>query len=117
MGDMVRNFALRLLRRLQKRPIDEAQTDGQANGGGDSDDAMEDGEMPQEEVVQTEFLPEQVELPAQRAQILQHVELIFALCVKHPEFLDEFVAFPTYPLCLLVQTAHYHENKQDFRCV
>ncbi|KAH8111033.1 Symplekin tight junction protein C terminal-domain-containing protein [Phellopilus nigrolimitatus] len=89
MGDMVRNFALRLLRRLQKRPIDEAQTDGQANGGGDSDDAMEDGEMPQEEVVQTEFLPEQVELPAQRAQILQHVELIFALCVKHPEFLDE----------------------------
>ena len=55
---------------------------------------MEDGEMPQEEVVQTEYLPNEVALPAEKAVVLQHVELIFALCVKSPEFLDECVAKP-----------------------
>lgn len=91
MGDMIRTFALRLLRRLQK-PAENTQTNGKVNdesGADGEDDPMEDGEMPQEALVQTEFLPEQLELPAQKAQILQHVELIFALCVKCPEFLDE----------------------------
>lgn len=90
MGDMIRTFALRLLRRLQKRNEVGASRSGRSdNSNGHEPDGMEDGEMPQEEVVQTEYLPEQVELPAQKAQVLQHVELIFALCVKCPEFLDE----------------------------
>ena len=49
----------------------------------------EDGQLPQEDLVQTPYLPERIELPAQKQQVLQHVELLFALCVKVPEFLDE----------------------------
>lgn len=55
----------------------------------DIDENMEDGQLPQEELVQTPYLPERIELPAQKSQVLQHVELLFALCVKVPEFLDE----------------------------
>lgn len=89
MGEMIRTFALRLLRRLQKRPASDNQANGRADHVDGNADAMEDGEMPQEEVVQTEYLPEQLELPAEKPQVLQHMELIFALCVKCPEFLDE----------------------------
>ncbi|THH09925.1 hypothetical protein EW145_g1681 [Phellinidium pouzarii] len=93
MSDMIRGFALRLLRRLRKRPEDITTTDGQVNNNGEND-AMEDGEMHEDEVVQTEFLPEHLEPPTLKAQVLQHVQLIFALCVKCPEFLDEI--FDTY---------------------
>lgn len=87
MGEMIRTFALRLLRRLQKRGDNSGS---KSKGDKENEtDGMEDGEMPQEEVVQTEFLPESIELPAQKAHVLQHVELLFALCVKCPEFLDE----------------------------
>lgn len=41
-----------------------------------------------EKEYQTPYLPESVELPAQQGQVLQHVELLFALCVKVPDFLD-----------------------------
>ncbi|KAK7061099.1 hypothetical protein VNI00_000835 [Paramarasmius palmivorus] len=34
----------------------------------------------------------EIELPAQKSQVLQHVELLFALSVKVPEFLDELFA-------------------------
>lgn len=50
---------------------------------------MEDGQLPQEDLIQTPYLPEQLELPAQSDQILQHLELLFALSTKVPEFLDE----------------------------
>jgi symplekin len=35
------------------------------------------------------YLPETIALPAEKPQILQHVEVLFALSVKVPEFLDE----------------------------
>jgi len=35
------------------------------------------------------YLAETITLPAEKSQILQHVELLFALSVKVPEFLDE----------------------------
>ncbi|TDL24074.1 hypothetical protein BD410DRAFT_767966 [Rickenella mellea] len=94
MNDMIRNFALQLLRRLQSRPTpDSKPPDSDMNGDAShADEAMEDGEMPQEELVQTEYLPAQIDLPAQKPQVLQHVELIFALCVKVPELLDEIFA-------------------------
>lgn len=88
MDGMVREFALQMLRRLQKRPTDEQKrVDVQTNG----DENMEDGQLPAEDLVQTPYLPEHIELPAQRAHVLQHVELLFALSVKVPEFLDEYV--------------------------
>ena len=95
MSDMIRDFALQLLRRLQSRPkppAEEKQADAQTNGT-DHDENMEDGQLPQEDIIQTPYLPEQLELPAVDAQILQHVELLFALSTKVPEFLDEWV-FP-----------------------
>jgi symplekin len=55
------------------------------------DENMEDGQLPPEELVQTPYLPERIELPAQKSHVLQHVELLFALSVKVPEFLDESV--------------------------
>ena len=118
MNEMVRTFALRLLRRLQQKPAnsdisknsvpkDEQPVEIDMDskhvaapehkvGNGDiskevSAEDMEDGEMPQEEIVQTEYLGEKLEIPAVKAQVLQHVELPFALCVKDPEILDEYV--------------------------
>lgn len=80
MDDMVRDFATQILRRLQRRPSEDEK---RVN--------MEDGQLPTEDLVQTPYLPEQIELPAQKAHVLQHVELLFALSVKVPEFLDEYV--------------------------
>ena len=92
MSDMIRDFALQLLRRLQSRPKAASEEKPQTNGA-DHDENMEDGQLPQEDIIQTPYLPEQLELPAVDAQILQHVELLFALSTKVPEFLDEWV-FP-----------------------
>ncbi|KAJ7634117.1 Symplekin tight junction protein C terminal-domain-containing protein [Mycena polygramma] len=97
MDGMVREFALQMLRKLQS----QAETmPPKANGGDDismgngtkeeeEDENMEDGQLPPEELVHTPYLPERIELPAQESHVLQHVELLFALCVKVPEFLDE----------------------------
>jgi symplekin len=94
MDAMVREFALQMLRRLQKRPTEEQKrVDVQMNG----DENMEDGQLPAEDLVQTAYLPDHIELPAQKAHVLQHVELLFALSVKVPEFLDEYV-IPINPL-------------------
>lgn len=100
MDVMVREFALQMLRKLQSQAeTKSAKPNGSddtsmGNGNGDEDENMEDGQLPPEELVQTPYLPERIELPAQESHVLQHVELLFALCVKVPEFLDEFVVFP-----------------------
>jgi hypothetical protein len=96
MDGIVREFALQMLRKLQSRPIAEKELlDGQINGDThDQDENMEDGQLPTEgpeDLVQTAYLPEQIELPAQKSHVLQHVELLFALSVKVPEFLEECV--------------------------
>ncbi|KAI0675546.1 Symplekin tight junction protein C terminal-domain-containing protein [Trametes maxima] len=119
MADMIREFALQLLRRLQSRPKapkeDKVEVNGKesageegskgvehgqepppspkANGAGsDPDENMEDGQLPPEDIIQTPYLPEQLELPAVDSQILQHLELLFALSTRLPEFLDEIFA-------------------------
>ncbi|KAH9965034.1 Symplekin tight junction protein C terminal-domain-containing protein [Lactifluus volemus] len=81
---MIRDFALQLLRRLQTpRPVDKIP-------GADAD--MEDGQLPPEDLLQTPYLQERLELPAQKSQVVQHVELLFALSSKAPDFLDEIFA-------------------------
>ncbi|KAH9945718.1 Symplekin tight junction protein C terminal-domain-containing protein [Amylocystis lapponica] len=100
MDNMIREFALQLLRRLQSRPktamvedeSEKVEMPVDAPENGPHDENMEDGQLPPEDIIQTPFLPEQLELPANRAQILQHVELLFALSTKVPEFLDEIFA-------------------------
>ncbi|KAI0091687.1 Symplekin tight junction protein C terminal-domain-containing protein [Irpex rosettiformis] len=94
MASMIRDFALQLLRRLQSRPREDKQKEVQSNGdtGEDNDENMEDGQLPPEEILQTPYLPEQLELPAQSDQILQHLELLLALSTRSPEFLDELFA-------------------------
>lgn len=62
------------------------------------DENMEDGQLPPEELVQTPYLPERIDLPAQKSHVLQHVELLFALSVKVPEFLDELVVILLHSL-------------------
>ncbi|KAG6857467.1 hypothetical protein H0H87_003534 [Tephrocybe sp. NHM501043] len=118
MDGMVREFALQMLRKLQLQPVrsnatekevpmvvDGEETDAtkvrpesssgvSQNGHVDhgKEENMEDGQLPPEELVHTPYLPEQIELPAKKSQVLQHVELLFALSVKVPEFLDEIFA-------------------------
>ena len=107
MDRIVREFATQMLRKLQLRPsesrtqhVKDAATNGNAivieNGDGLSSQGdrevghdMEDGQLPPEDLVHTPYLPERIELPAKKAQVLQHVELLFALSVKVSEFLDE----------------------------
>ena len=86
MDSMIRDFALQLLRRLQSRPKQDKSEDVSMNGAHEED---EDGQLPPEDIIQTPYLPEELELPAKNAQILQHLELLFALSTKVPEFLDE----------------------------
>jgi symplekin len=85
MDGLVRTFSLRLLRRLQKRRV----PGGNPGRAESPEDGMEDGQLPQEEMLQTMYLPEEVTLPADKAQVLQHVELMFALSVRVPDLLDE----------------------------
>ena len=119
MDSVIREWALQMLRKLQlqshaqavatKATTDEASEEPSAENQPGQDkmdvnadtvpaaedkppqqtDGMEDGQLPQEELVHTPYLPERIELPAKKAQVLQHVELLFALSVKVPEFLDE----------------------------
>ena len=89
MDGIIHHFALQMLRKLQMRPTsDEGQMDVRPDGE-DQDENMEDGQLPPEEVIQTPYLPDRIEVPAQKSHVLQHVELLFALSVKVPEFLDE----------------------------
>ncbi|KAJ3710952.1 Symplekin tight junction protein C terminal-domain-containing protein [Lentinula raphanica] len=53
---------------------------------------MEDGQLPSEDLIQTPYLPERIELPAEKSHVLQHVELLFALSVKVPDLLDDLFA-------------------------
>ena len=107
MDRIVREFATQMLRKLQLRPSESrtqpvkgAATNGNAivmeSGDSISDQGdrevghdMEDGQLPPEDLVHTPYLPERIQLPAKKAQVLQHVELLFALSVKVSEFLDE----------------------------
>ncbi|KAJ7180551.1 Symplekin tight junction protein C terminal-domain-containing protein [Mycena filopes] len=86
MDGMIREFALQMLRKLQLQAETEPPRSNGADGTGEKeegeDENMEDGQLPPEELVQTPC-------PAQESHVLQHVELLFALCVKVPEFLDE----------------------------
>ena len=92
MANMTRDFALQLLRRLQSRPKGHKPPETHANGTEEQhDENMEDGQLPQEDIVQTAYLPEQLQLPAQDDEINQHLELLFSLSTKIPEFLDEYV--------------------------
>lgn len=89
MDSMIRDFALQILRRLQKRSPKGAKI--AATNGAEEDQNMEDGQLPSEELIQTPYLFEEIDLPAEKSLVLQHVELLFALSVKVPEFLDEYV--------------------------
>ncbi|GLB41805.1 putative symplekin tight junction protein C terminal [Lyophyllum shimeji] len=112
MDSMVREFALQMLRKLELQPVradakieEEVSmtVDGEVvetkttrlvvsqNGHNDlgKDENMEDGQLPPEDLVETPYLPRHISLPADKSQVLQHVELLFALSVKVPEFLEE----------------------------
>ena len=94
MDSMIHDFALQILRRLQKRSPKGAKT--MTANGGEDDENMEDGQLPSEELIQTPYLSEEIDLPVEKSLVLQHVELLFALSVKVPEFLDEYVIFTTF---------------------
>ncbi|KAK7686400.1 hypothetical protein QCA50_010624 [Cerrena zonata] len=93
MDNMIRDFALQLLRRLQSKPKGSKVSEPKTNGDGADEhmDDEEDGQLPQEDVIQTPYLPEHLD-PTHGDQVLQHLELLFALCTKIPEFLDEIFA-------------------------
>lgn len=101
----IRAFALRLLKRLMTRAkpeVDQAtptlDTDGidvkMADGSNltTTDIIKADatsGDVEAEEPIKTPYLPDTLAIPAQSSEVLQHVQLLFALSVKVPQFLDE----------------------------
>lgn len=103
MDHISQRFAVRLLRRLESHkppPIngDAAALDTEMQDVGSHYShthttplPWQDGEVP----LSTPYLPATIELPARPAQILQHVQLIFALCVKVPDLLEEY-AIPEF---------------------
>ena len=88
MANFIREYALRLLRRLQSPSLtsEKMEVDVEPTG---AEDNMEDGQLPTEALVKTPYLSDTLQLPAEKSQVLQHLELVFALTVKVPEFLDE----------------------------
>ena len=115
MEGIIRDFALQTLRKLQSpvspkqlpktepKPhsddeeivngdtieVSEDQAPPPSDDGQVDEENMEDGQLPADDLVHTPYLPERIQLPADKAQVLQHVELLFVLSVKVPEFLDE----------------------------
>lgn len=92
MDQLSQDFAVRLLRRL------EAKTPSSANGDAPKvDTEMQNGDQANnssppvhsETHLNTPYLPPVLDIPARPAPILQHMQLIFALCVKVPELLEE----------------------------
>ena len=75
MNTRIREFARQLLNRLRTTATNET---------GDSEATTEPAVN-----ACSPYLPETIALPVEKPQILQHVELLFALSVKVPEFLDE----------------------------
>ncbi|CAE6446197.1 unnamed protein product [Rhizoctonia solani] len=53
---------------------------------------LQEGQRPFEENEFPRYLPPKLELPARKAEVIQHVELMFALSVRVPAFLDEIFA-------------------------
>jgi symplekin len=51
----------------------------------------EDGQLPQEAPLQTPYLAASPKIPAEKSEVLQHIELLFALSIKVPEMLEECV--------------------------
>lgn len=118
MDGMIRDFALQMLKKLQSRTtraptVPQGQEDGEdvhmENGAGEPNStepnsitdtknaeskssAVEEDRATPDDLVQTPYLPDRIELPAEKGQVLQHLELVFALCVKAPEFLEAYVA-------------------------
>lgn len=111
MDNLIREFALKLLRRLQSPGPSSEKMDVDAVTPG-VEEKMEDGQLPTEALAKTPYLSDALQLPADRGQVLQHLELMFALTVKVPEFLDELVFSP----CLM-PTIHPHLFTQDIRCI
>jgi hypothetical protein len=112
MDSLIRDFALKLLRRLQSPGPNSEQMDVDVVTPG-TEDNMEDGQLPTEALVKTPYLSDTLQLPAEKGQVLQHLELMFALTVKVPEFLDELV----FSFYLAFQPIHLYRFTQDIRCV
>lgn len=76
MDQTIRSYARGMLRRL-------ATTNSPATD-------MDEGAA-QEPVSVSSYLPTDLVLPASKAVVLQHIELLLGLAVKLPEFLDQYV--------------------------
>lgn len=97
MDQLSQNFAVRLLRRLEAQSPSSAdgdarKADSEMQNGDETDNSspiISSSPRDSEPPLNTPYLPLVLDIPARPAQILQHVQLIFALCVKVPELLEE----------------------------
>ncbi|ESK96439.1 cleavage polyadenylation specificity factor [Moniliophthora roreri MCA 2997] len=92
MDTMIRSFALQILKKLQRGPANVAFKPSSSPPSSDGAKEVNGNSEAPDDLIQTPYLPERIELPAKKSQVLQHVELLFALSVKVPEFLDELFA-------------------------
>lgn len=84
----IRTFALQLLRRLQagSAAAKEVTADEDENSGEDKEDVVVEEA---DQIAESQYLPAKLEMPVESEVVRQHVELMFALTKKIPEFLDE----------------------------
>jgi symplekin len=87
----IRTFALQVLRRLQAGDAKEKASSGEMDGvTSEEDDKLPEKEVEEaDQIAQSQYLPVKLEMPIEQEVVRQHVELMFALTKKIPEFLDE----------------------------
>ncbi|KAF6752970.1 Symplekin tight junction protein C terminal-domain-containing protein [Ephemerocybe angulata] len=112
LDETIQNFALEMLRKLEKAPSlaktaptkvslgedhemangeeGSPQQNGEVKEDQSADEAPEASNEPSKpETTNGDAVEHRIELPAEKSQVLQHLELLFALSVKVPGFLEE----------------------------
>jgi symplekin len=93
MDEMTRTFALQMLWRLETRKRGrQRSTKDDMDTDGVTDEEVEDEMIIPDEATRTPYIPEQLEFPVPKSVVLQHVELLFVLSLKVPDFLDKCVS-------------------------
>jgi symplekin len=107
LSQLVVDFALSLYARLERVPepepepepqVGEIKTEGEQGGEGHGEDEMDmdDEDTPPPEPVKIPFavvkqgrVVDRLDAPKILHDVLQHVELLLALCVKQPDLLEK----------------------------
>lgn len=92
MDEITQMFALQMLGRLETRKPGRQRLKDEMDTDGIKDEDAKDEIIIPDEATRTPYLPEHLEFPVPKSVVLQHVELLFVLSMKVPDFLDKCVS-------------------------